>query len=82
MVIFNVLITRRIFRNRKSKGKDVIENVHITDILLTVVGFLVVYTLNGIKSEIKEVKSAMKELSHELKDIDNRVVILETLNKA
>lgn len=48
-----------------------------TDILLAVVGFLVVYTLNGIKSEITEVKSAMNSLSAELTKIDKRVVVLE-----
>ena len=49
-----------------------------TNILLTIVGFLIVYTLNGIKIEIKEVKSAMNDLSKELIRIDSRVTILET----
>ena len=48
-----------------------------TNLLLTIVGFLVVYTLNGIKSEIKEVKSAMEHLADKLTQIDMRVVKLE-----
>ena len=51
---------------------------HFTDVLLTIVGFLIVYTLNSIKGEIKEVKTAMKDLSSELKNIDKRVVAVET----
>lgn len=49
----------------------------LTNILLGAVGFLIVYTLNGIKAEIKEVKTAMNVLSAELQNIDTRVTVLE-----
>ena len=47
------------------------------NVLLTIVGFLIVYTLNGIKAEIKEVKQSMNKLADELQKIDKRVVALE-----
>ena len=53
------------------------DGVTFTNILLAAIGFLIVYTLNGIKSEIKEVKSSMNKLADELQKIDRRVVILE-----
>lgn len=40
---------------------------NILEILLTVIGFLVVYTLNGIKGEIKEVKITVKSLEQDLR---------------
>lgn len=48
------------------------------NILLASIGFLIVYTLNGIKSEIKEVKQSMSDLAKELTNIDRRVVVLES----
>ena len=48
-----------------------------SNVLLASIGFLIVYTLNGIKAEIKEVKSSMNKLADELQKIDKRVVILE-----
>lgn len=53
----------------------------VTNILLGAVGFLIVYTLNSIKTEIKEVKTAMISLSNELQKIDKRVVALEVHTK-
>lgn len=47
------------------------------NVLLASIGFLIVYTLNGIKSEIKEVKASMNKLADELQKIDKRVVVLE-----
>jgi len=49
----------------------------LTNMLLGAIGFLIVYTLNGIKTEITEVKKSMNELSKELVKIDNRVTIIE-----
>ena len=54
-----------------------VETLSIADVLLSAVGFLIVYTLNGIKAEIKEVKTSMKELTNQLTDIDRRVVKVE-----
>ena len=51
--------------------------INFTDILLAAIGFLIVFTLNGIKSEIKEVKTSMKDLTKQLVDIDRRVVAVE-----
>lgn len=53
------------------------DGVSVTNVLLGSIGFLIVYTLNGIKSEIKEVKSTMNKLADELQKIDKRVVALE-----
>lgn len=52
-----------------------------TNVLLAAIGFLIVYTLNGIKSEIKEVKTSMNNLGEELKKIDRRVTILEATSE-
>lgn len=52
--------------------------LNVTDILITIIGFLIVYTLNGIKGEIKEVKSSMNDLTKQLTDIDRRVVAVES----
>ncbi len=45
-------------------------------IMLTVIGFLVVYTLNGIKNEIKDVKVTVgnleKDLRSSLASLDRR----------
>lgn len=49
--------------------------------LLTVIGFLAVYVLNGIKSEIKEVKITVKALESDLRggvsELDRRITKLE-----
>ena len=54
------------------------EAINFTDILLASIGFLIVYTLNGIKSEIKEVKTSMNHLSENLISIDKRLIVVET----
>ncbi len=50
--------------------------------LLTVIGFLAVFVLNGIKSEIKEVKITVKALESDLRggvtELDRRLTKLET----
>ena len=55
--------------------------LNITQILLPVVGFLIVYVLNGIKTEIKDIKVSVealeKDLSKSINDIDKRVLLLE-----
>ena len=58
---------------------------HATEIipyLLTVMGFLAVYVLNGIKGEIKEVKVTMGKLETDLRggvaNLDRRVAVIES----
>lgn len=50
--------------------------------LMAVIGFLIVYVLNGIKSEIKEVKNSVysleKDLRTTLEDHANRLIAIET----
>lgn len=50
--------------------------------LTTIIGFLIVYVLNGIKSEITDVKTSVKNLEVDLRDgitsLDRRVTRLET----
>lgn len=53
------------------------ELVPIMDIALTVIGFLIVWVLKGMKEEMTEIKLYVKELSHSLMEIDKRVVRLE-----
>lgn len=49
--------------------------------LTTVIGFLIVYVLNGIKSEIKDVKNSVKSLEEDLRggitQLDRRVTKIE-----
>jgi hypothetical protein len=54
------------------------EAVNVTNVLLATIGFLIVYTLNGIKSEIKEVRDSMNTLSLKISHIDTRVTVLES----
>ena len=50
----------------------------------TVIGFLIVWVLNGIKSEIKDVKTTVGSLEKDLREgitgLDRRVTKLETEN--
>lgn len=50
--------------------------------LTAVIGFLIVYVLNGIKGEIKEVKTTVKSLEVDMRDgiagLDRRVSKIET----
>lgn len=54
----------------------------IIPVLLTVLGFLAVYVLNGIKSEIKEVKTTIGKIEVDLRGgmaaLDRRVTTIET----
>jgi uncharacterized protein YoxC len=49
--------------------------------LLAIIGFFAVYTLNGIKSEIKEVKTSLQSLETDLREgvtsLDRRVSVIE-----
>ena len=49
--------------------------------LLAIIGFFAVYTLNGIKSEIKEVKTSLQSLEADLRDgvagLERRVSVIE-----
>jgi uncharacterized protein YoxC len=58
----------------------------IISVLLTVVGFLVVYVLNSIRGEISAVKDSLKNLESDLREglssLDRRVTIVETRCKA
>ena len=50
----------------------------------TVIGFLIVWVLNGIKSEIKDVKTTVGSLEKDLREgitgLDRRVTKIETEN--
>jgi hypothetical protein len=52
-----------------------------SNMLLGAVGFLIVYTLNGIKAEIKEVKESMNGLAEKLVHVDTRLTVLEERHK-
>ena len=56
--------------------------LEIMPYLSTVIGFLVVYVLNGIKSEIKEIKNSVNNLERDVKDdiktLDHRITTVET----
>ncbi len=49
--------------------------------LLTALGFLAVYVLNGIKTEIKEIKSTVGKLEADMRggvaNLDRRVAVME-----
>lgn len=55
--------------------------VQILPYLTTVIGFLIVWVLNGIKGEIKDVKVTVAGLEHDLRDgmagLDRRVTKIE-----
>lgn len=55
--------------------------VQLLPYLTTVIGFLIVYVLNGIKSEIREVKTSVRSLEDDLRaeqsNLATRVTILE-----
>lgn len=57
------------------------ETINITQLLLTIIGFLIVYVLNGIKSEIKDVKQTVKDLEQtfqqNITSLENRVTVIE-----
>ena len=49
--------------------------------LMTVIGFLIVYVLNGIKTELKEVKTTVKAVEADMRNgltgLDRRVTKIE-----
>ena len=49
--------------------------------LTTIIGFLIVYVLNGIKTEIKDVKNSVRSLEEDLRggitNLDRRVTKIE-----
>ncbi len=49
-----------------------------TQILIALVGFFAVYTLNGIKREIHEVKQLIGKLFEGHSDLDKRVAVVES----
>ncbi len=53
----------------------------IVPYLLTALGFLAVYVLNGIKAEIKEIKSTIGKLEADMRggvaSLDRRVAVVE-----
>lgn len=55
--------------------------LYVLPYLSTVIGFLIVYVLNGIKTEIKEVKGSVNKLESEFRNIlnslEHRVSYLE-----
>jgi hypothetical protein len=52
--------------------------VSILPYLTTVIGFLIVWVLNGIKAEIRDVKTTVSGLREELIKLDHRVIKIET----
>lgn len=54
----------------------------ILEVLLGSLGFLIVYTLMGIRSEIRDLSVTMKKLENDLRgqlaDLDRRVTRVET----
>ncbi|HET8689244.1 MAG TPA: hypothetical protein VFM18_21745 [Methanosarcina sp.] len=55
--------------------------VNLTNLLLGVVGFLIVYVLNGIKKEITEVKTSVSSLVTSHSELEVRVARIETIQK-
>ncbi len=55
--------------------------INILPYLTTVIGFLIVWVLNGIKGEIKDVKTTVYSLERDLRDgmsnLDRRVTKIE-----
>jgi hypothetical protein len=56
-------------------------NIDVVTVLMTVVGFLIVYVLNGIKSEIRDTKTAVQNLETDLRggmaSLDRRMTMVE-----
>jgi len=55
--------------------------IQVIPYLATIIGFLIVWILNGIKSEIREVKTSVRTLETDLRnshnDLSSRVTRLE-----
>lgn len=67
---------------------QIAENINVLPYLITVIGFLMVYVLNGIKGEIRDTKTAVQKLEVDLRgaitelrntatEIDKRVTVME-----
>lgn len=58
----------------------------IAPYLLTTIGFLLIYVLNGIKGELKELRMFVSTLENELRGgiagLDRRLTVMETKCKA
>lgn len=55
--------------------------IEVIPYLLAIIGFFAIYTLNGIKSEISEMKNSLKGLENDLRggvaSLDRRITALE-----
>lgn len=55
--------------------------IEVVPYLIATLGFLAIYTLNGIKSEMKEMKDSLKGLENDLRggvaSLDRRISVLE-----
>jgi len=55
--------------------------LHVLPYFTTAIGFLIVYVLNGIKAEIKDVKNSVRSLEEDLRggitQLDRRVTKIE-----
>lgn len=49
------------------------QDINLVQILLSMIGFLIAYTLHGIKTELKDVKNSLESLE---KDLHGRVTAL------
>lgn len=56
--------------------------INVTQMLLTIIGFLIVYTLNGIKGDITSIKGTIASLETDFRGgmskLDRRITIIET----
>jgi hypothetical protein len=56
--------------------------INVLPYFTTAIGFMIVFVLNGIKSEIKEVKTSVKALEEDFRDTikahDHRLTKIET----
>jgi hypothetical protein len=59
-----------------------IDTVDLLNYLMAIIGFLIVYVLNGVKSEIKDIKVSVGKLENDLRgnltQLDRRMTTLET----
>ena len=56
--------------------------LHVLPYFTTAIGFMIVFVLNGIKTEITEVKTSVKALEEDfretIKDHDHRITVIES----
>lgn len=57
-------------------------DVNVTSYLLAIIGFLIVFVLNGIKKDISDMKTSLHDISSalwsEVSEMKQRIVIIET----